>query len=193
MEDLERARRLFIRFDGSRFYMSRDGVIEEYERYGVPPELEGSWLQELTDVHLAEIGSANGWRTVDFLLQHVMLDRLEQLLSPPPSGVLWQRCAYEEELLRYLDRCGDGQVAGPVRAPLCYSADVLEEGLARVETNAQALHRRVRAERSVARVDKLLAGVSRRRAAAGNSPIGYWRWQNLEMRAVPAQPSRWIQ
>jgi hypothetical protein len=35
-----RARELYLAHDGSRFYMSRNGVEHEYLSYGVPLEVE---------------------------------------------------------------------------------------------------------------------------------------------------------
>ena len=48
--DLQSARDLFFRYDGSRFYMSRDGVEADYQEAGVPPEVETTWLEELKRV-----------------------------------------------------------------------------------------------------------------------------------------------
>ncbi|WP_460010528.1 hypothetical protein, partial [Mycobacterium avium] len=46
--DFAKAREIFFNYDGSRFYMSRDGVEAEYERFSVPKEVENKWLEELT-------------------------------------------------------------------------------------------------------------------------------------------------
>lgn len=38
--DFAKAREIFFNYDGSRFYMSRDGVEAEYESFSVPKEVE---------------------------------------------------------------------------------------------------------------------------------------------------------
>ena len=43
---LQPARELFFTYDGSRFYMSRDGVEQDYLRFAVPREVETAWLEE---------------------------------------------------------------------------------------------------------------------------------------------------
>ena len=63
---LEHARDLFIRYDGSSFYMSRDGADIQYQRYAVPNELEQKWLEEITTNKLDMLGTPGNWRVVHF-------------------------------------------------------------------------------------------------------------------------------
>jgi hypothetical protein len=43
---MERARELFLRYNGNRFYMDHDGVGYEYDGYHVPKETEAAWARE---------------------------------------------------------------------------------------------------------------------------------------------------
>ena len=43
--------------------------------------------------------------------------------------VFWQRCSYEELLLKYLDRCVDGALTGPIHPPLRYDSAAIERAL----------------------------------------------------------------
>lgn len=186
MTDLDRAREIFHHYEGSRFHMDRDGASEEYLKLSVPREVEQGWMAEITRSHLEKLASAEGWNAVYFLRHHQEFGYLEEIVAAPSSGVFWQRCAYEELLLEYLDRCVDGALSGPVRAPLRYDSAAIARALDRVEGNADALRGRVRSDRSVRRAEALSANVSRRRAAAASSPVGFWRWSNVERVAVPA-------
>lgn len=188
MEDLERAREIFRHYDGSRFHMDRDGASEEYRRFAVPHEIEQRWLAELTASHLSQLASPDGWRAVYFVNHHSDLSHLAEIITAQPTGVFWQRCSYEELLLEYLDRCGDGALSGPVSTPLRYNDAVIARALNRVTANGRALRRRVRSDHSVRRVEVLLEDASRRQEAAVASPVGFWRWSNLERTAVPAHP-----
>jgi hypothetical protein len=143
--DLTRARELFFDYDGSGFYMSRDGVDAEYERSGVPPEVERAWLEDLTAKKLELLTAPGNWAVVSFLLHHGDTRYLPRLVEAKPLGVFWQRCAYLEDLLKYVNRCSSEHGAADLRAATEY---VLNE--------ARLLARRVRSARSLARVSALV-------------------------------------
>ncbi len=42
----ERAKELFLKYNGNRFYMDREGDGSEYEGYHIPKETEEMWAQE---------------------------------------------------------------------------------------------------------------------------------------------------
>ena len=46
-EVMERAKELFLRYAGNRFYMDLDGRGGEYEIFRVPKETEDLWAEEL--------------------------------------------------------------------------------------------------------------------------------------------------
>jgi hypothetical protein len=97
-----RARQLFFAYDGSTFYMSRDGAEAEYEQYEVPPATEDEWLQELTRSRVAELDQPGNWRSVNFLLHHGNFAHVDEVLAAAPKGVLWERCSFLELALKYL-------------------------------------------------------------------------------------------
>ena len=48
-ERLERARQIFLDYQGNRFYMDHDGTGAEYESYHVSKETEEAWAKEYID------------------------------------------------------------------------------------------------------------------------------------------------
>jgi len=102
---LDRAREIFFAYEGSRFYMSRDGVDSEYQRFSVPRELEKQWLDELTVIQLDMLESPGNWRVVNFLKNHDDVRHLSRLVHTTPLGAFWERCAYLELLVLYIKRC----------------------------------------------------------------------------------------
>jgi hypothetical protein len=99
--DIEEAKRLFFAYDGSRFYMSRDGVEETYREAGVPLKVESAWLKELTQIKLRSLGQRGNWRVVHFLNSHADFEHLATVVRAEPKGLLWEQCAFLEQLLDY--------------------------------------------------------------------------------------------
>ena len=146
------ARDLFFKYDGSTFYMSRDGADREYRSYAVPGDLEREWLRELTARHLDALVKPGNWWTLNFLVHHRDTNYLERVIAAPPLGELWQRTAYLELLLEYISAC---QSAGASRARIASALNV-------VQKHAEDLIRRSRSETSRARVAKVLVEAERR-------------------------------
>jgi hypothetical protein len=99
------ARELFFQYDGSLFYMSRDGADRVYASYGIPRSTERQWLAELTARKLAALGSDGNWRVLNFLVGHRIDGHLDEVLAVKPLGKLWERTAFLEFLLAYVDVC----------------------------------------------------------------------------------------
>lgn len=99
---IKNARKLFFEYDGSRFYMSRDGVENEYRQYGVSSELEIQWLEELTQQKLEKFREDGYWGVIHFLQHHHKHQYLELLLTVQPKGTLSEKCAFFEGLVRYI-------------------------------------------------------------------------------------------
>lgn len=49
MTELERAKELFLKYNGNRFYMDHDGEGYKYESYHVSKETEEGWAKEFID------------------------------------------------------------------------------------------------------------------------------------------------
>ena len=99
---LESAKQIFFRYDGSRFYMSRDGLEEAYLQARVPAQIEAAWLAELTDQKVDALGKPGNWSIVHFLTHHGDFRHTRALLDAEPKGKLWERVAFLEELVRYI-------------------------------------------------------------------------------------------
>jgi hypothetical protein len=146
------ARDLFFKYDGSRFYMSRDGADREYESYGVSRDLERQWMRELTARHLAALNKPGNWWTLNFLVHHRDTSHLEVIIGSPPLGEVWQRTAYLELMLDYIGAC---QSAGAARSQI---ASALEA----VQIHAIDLVRSTRSDASRARAARVLEDARRR-------------------------------
>ncbi len=96
-----KAKELFDTYDGSTFYMSRDGVEEKFLSYRVPQHISNKWLNELTAQKLEILDSPGNWKVVHFLIHHSDFNYLEDILQIVPRGVLWEKCAFLETLLKY--------------------------------------------------------------------------------------------
>jgi len=115
---MERARELFFRHDGSRFYMSRNDVEYEYLGYAVPRELEMQWREELTADKLAKLDQPGNWWTLNYLCHHNDTRYLHQVVQAEPLGEFWQRVSYLELLLEYTERCAACYPIDDIRAAI---------------------------------------------------------------------------
>jgi len=145
-EDLK-ARELFIRYEGSRFYMSRDGLEASYLEHRVPKEVEARWLEELTAQRLRELSMSGNWRAVHFLIHQGDYRHVDAVLGAAPRGVLCERCAFLEEFLAYLS---NSMERGLVAAAAARSA------LASVILHSTTSRRRARAEASRHRIERII-------------------------------------
>ena len=102
MNDTEKAKELFFKYDGSTFYMSRDGVQKEFNSYSIPDSLQKDWLTELREQKLPKLNERGNWTTIHFLNHHRQKGYLDKLISVKPLGELWEKCAYLEGLIEYL-------------------------------------------------------------------------------------------
>lgn len=148
-----RAKQLFFEYAGSRFYMSRNGVEDEYNLLDVPSDVENQWLKELTDAKLQLLDDRGNWKIVQYLLHHGETRHWSRLRSVSPLGVFWEKCAYLEELLKYLKLCHPlADIA--MNSEMC---DSLLESADRLKT-------RVRSSESISRVDQLITSATSFRA-----------------------------
>lgn len=99
------ARALFFAYEGSTFYMSRDGSDREFAAMQVPRALRERWLKEMTEERLASMGGPGGWRSVNFLWHHGVSGHLPAVLGHAPLGKPWERTAYLELAAKYAEQC----------------------------------------------------------------------------------------
>jgi hypothetical protein len=140
--DMQEAKKLFFQYDGSLFYMSRDGVEADYLKAGIPPEAETAWLMELTQDKLRLLSQEGNWIVLHFLNDHEDIGHLAEVVQADPKGKLWQRCAFLEQFLAYTKKVkragGDPSlVSGAIRKAI---------------VEAERLLKRARAEDSIQRV-----------------------------------------
>jgi hypothetical protein len=115
---MARARELFFAYDGSGFYMSRDGSDMEYRAYKVPRELEAQWRDELAADKIAKLAEPGNWRSLNYLCHHNNTGFLYEVAHAEPLGELWQRISYLELALEYIERCKGHYRRGEIRAAL---------------------------------------------------------------------------
>jgi len=152
-DPVKAARELFNRYDGSVFYMSRDGSDREYRAYGIPKEVEDQWLAELTERKLQRLDQPKNWWSLNFLNDHQDPRHLERVIASPPLGELWERTVYLELMLRYISVC---QPAGVSRELIRTALDTAEE-------HAQKLVAAARSDKSRDRIARVLTEVERRK------------------------------
>lgn len=151
------ARDLFFQHDGSRFNMSRNDLEATYLAYNVPKEFESLWLSELTEQKLALLQSPGNWWSIFFLRSHQDCRHLSDVLQARPLGLLWQRIAFVEEQLAYVEMCRRR------------ASGIGDSGAAidRVLANTRALRSSCRSDRTRRRVDQLVAKAELARSAPG--------------------------
>jgi hypothetical protein len=115
---LARARELFFAYDGSGFYMSRDGSEVEYRECEVPPALEAQWRDELTADKIAKLAEPGNWRSLNYMCHHNNTGFLREVAHAEPLGELWQRISYLELALEYIESCKGHYPRGEIRAAL---------------------------------------------------------------------------
>lgn len=102
-DDYAAARELFRAYDGSRSFMHRDGVEEDFLAYEVPLETERAWFNELLQEHLAALTRPGNWRSVSFLKHHGRCDYLEEVVAAEALGEWWERCSFFEQTLGFVE------------------------------------------------------------------------------------------
>jgi hypothetical protein len=182
--ELEEAKEIYFQYQGSTFFMTRDGV--DYTMFlEVPHEVLTEWDAEIKDLELAKLGLPGNVEALSFLAHHGYFEHLGDVLATPPLGRLWQRCAYLEQLLIFLDCCSDDRYPPPnVR----YEPQTLWAALEWVIAQAAVVRRRARSKASYARVDRIVAEAQSRLEAVTNadgSRAGLWRWYPLTRTAEP--------
>jgi hypothetical protein len=150
---LDKAKRLFVEYDGSRFYMSRNGVEEQYARMQVPTSVESEWLEELTTAKLEQLSSPGNCRVLSFLVHHADYRHLEKLESVAPLGRFGEKSAFLEEFLKYLHGCVG-----------VYETARLISDCNSLLAEAHALKKRVSADASVSRVQRIIRATEQLRS-----------------------------
>lgn len=144
--DMQAAKELFFRYDGSVFYMSRDGVDADYREAGIPRDVEAVWLDEMKSDKLRLLSQKGNWRIVYFFHHHSDLGHLADFIEAEPKGVLWERCCFLETLLKY---AGAAREAGR-------DDSLVSEAVRKVTHEAQRLLKRARSDASSGRVRAVL-------------------------------------
>jgi len=99
--NLDQAKKLFFKYDGSSFYMAHDGVAEEYRSANVPIEKEREWMADLTQQKLTALAEKGNWQVVHFLNHHRDYRHLEKVMRTEVKGEFWEKCSFLEGLLDY--------------------------------------------------------------------------------------------
>lgn len=149
-DDFVAARELFFRHDGSRFYMSRNGLEEEYLAHRVPKNLEVKWMRQLTEQHARSLSGSYDWWALNFFLSHRDTSHVRLAVSAPPAGKLIDQIIYLEMLARYLDTAPDTAVR---------DAET-QTALKQTIEHGKRLRPKTRSDRSQARLKSALAALA---------------------------------
>ncbi|BBH19343.1 hypothetical protein Back11_06880 [Paenibacillus baekrokdamisoli] len=66
IDELQRAKELFLTYLGSTVHMHREGIFEEYRSYQVSQPLEAEWFNEMVGAYTKELSIMN-WQAVERL------------------------------------------------------------------------------------------------------------------------------
>ena len=92
---MERAKELFLKYNGNRFHMDRDGEGCEYDGYHIPKETEEMWAEEHVSRFLeSETRGREAVRAYSAAAELVKSDRQDGQ---------WDRCLYYPLKAKHLD------------------------------------------------------------------------------------------
>jgi hypothetical protein len=163
---------LYLRYAGSSFQLDRDG--QDFGQYGVPAEIERRWAAELMAERLAALSEPANWPVIWFLKHHGYLGHLPLLVATAPQGRLWERIAYLEELLGYVDDCADHRWG---RTRPAYLPAELAAAVDHVAAQAGLLIPAARSGRTRQRIQRVIAGAHARRAV-WHTTGRLWTWDS---------------
>jgi hypothetical protein len=126
--------------------MSRDDVEEEYLALAVPASVSAAWLQELTEKHLSKLSADGNWWSVYVFGHHADYRHVAAVLGSEPRGQHWERCAFLETMLRYVNEAASQGLA---------TADQVEDARRLATRESDQLYRRARSDASRSRVDEI--------------------------------------
>jgi hypothetical protein len=112
-----RAEEIFRQYDGSRFYMSREGDLDVYLSLGATPEHERVWRQEMITETIRDARTGDT-RSLTSLLTLEAVEALPELaeLVSERDGFYRVRCAETVWRLADLPSAADDEVWTAVRA-----------------------------------------------------------------------------
>ena len=194
--DEAEAKDLFLRYEGSRFYMSRDGVEESYKDFNVPAELEAEWLDELTQRRLQALDAPGNWKVLQFLTHHGETRYLGAVLAVGPQGDFKEKCSYVEQLIKLLKVSDIYRDLSIIEAQEHLSVSDQEKALEvagqwalELQAQAQDAETRQRVERMMEEIQTLRAELARSGALHPTEPgwfsglaISIGRWLGLVRR-----------
>lgn len=142
------ARNIFFKYDGSRFYMSRDDMEFEYRRFNVPEELEEQWLTALATQKLALLDKSPNGGVIHYFWHHSDVRHLQRFVQTEPLGDFGCRCAYVSDLLSYIKIC----------VP-CYPSSAIDEALQYALKHAESLAAQATDQNMKARASRIVSSV----------------------------------
>ena len=143
------AKKLFLDYEGSSFFMDRDGMRPLYLTAKIDASTEAIWLEELKLTWLASLTSPGNWRAVMLLTHHGDFSHLEELIAVEPLGVFWQKCAFLENLLHLIKHYKE-----------VFNSEQYRKAIDQITLLATKLTYRVRAADSKARVQQIIDSAS---------------------------------
>jgi hypothetical protein len=152
--DEARARELFEAYDGSTFFMSRDGADEEYRSLQVPRGIEAMWLADLTARKVASLGQPDGAMAIVFLQHHQDFTHVVEVMATQPKGNGSDQLDYLRAALGYIVEAARHGAAG--EALIDHAVSVVTDRALLVAARWPAAHDQ--AEALIAQAAKLGSG-----------------------------------
>ena len=139
----ERAKELFLKYNGNRFYMDREGEGSEYEGYHIPKETEELWAKEFISGFLeSEMMGREAIRAYSTATELLKSDRADDS---------WERCLYYPLRAKQLDDVtilymlqASFQMAERAAGKNCFSRDDANFYLKELDAYAQTVQGRAK-------------------------------------------------
>jgi len=139
----ERAKEIFLKYDGNHFFMDREGEGAEYESYRVPKETEEAWTMEC--VHELLDAEHCGKEALRLYFS------VSQMLKRSGHEEVWERCLYYPLRSKQLDDVsilymlrGSFEMAERAARKGCFSKEEAKAYLEELDEFAKEVSDRVR-------------------------------------------------
>jgi hypothetical protein len=97
-----RGRELFFLYEGSAFYMDREGDGDEFKALKVPRSVERAWMQELIAKYISALDRPGNYWSLSMLDHHWKYGYVRDALAARPLGLWWQKVAFLEQQFDYV-------------------------------------------------------------------------------------------
>lgn len=100
--NLNKAKKLYFKYDGSQFYMSHDGADEKYNKYNISKEIESVWKEELIIQRMHEYEVSSNFMKLHTLIYYSRFNLLEKIINVKVRGSYINKLVVLEMLIDFI-------------------------------------------------------------------------------------------